>query len=516
MTVGVLTCDAISTSLAATSRAIAGASICRMTAGSDPERIVRLTAALDAAFGETSADAAEETEIPSQGSAIAGRTIAGVTVTGAAVTGPLTVDVVRAPSSVNLIGDHTDYNEGLVLAAAIDLETWIAYRRRRDGLVRVAQLGSAERGSFWIGGVEPGLAGSGSANGAATGSDAESGDASSARSGAGSGSGIGAATGSGADPTLAAETVSVAPADAGRWADCVAATAWSLREAALPIRGFDGIVDSALSTGTGSSPSAALELASALALLGDSAVLAPPALAALTQRAERDYLGLDSGIVDQFTGAAGRAGRAMLLDCRSLESRHVLLPWGLRVVVCDSGSPADRSRREVERDRRAECGRAVALIAERIPWVCSLRDLDVALLRRHRSLLTETVARRAEHVVGENARVVGAAAALQWNDLDELGRLFAESHASLRNLYEVGSPAVDAMVDVALAVPGVVAARMIGAVAGGSTVNLVLEDAVPALVSAVESEYRRRTGLAGKAYPVGVVDGAGPATVRKT
>ncbi len=153
----------------------------------------------------------------------------------------------------------------------------------------------------------------------------------------------------------------------------------------------------------------------------------------------------------------------------------------------------------------------MALLAEEMPSVASLRDMDSATLRRHRRLLSETVARRAEHVVAENERVGAAAAALGAGDLAEIGRLFAASHESLRHLFEVSSPALDAMVEIALAVPGVVAARMTGTGFGGCTVNLVRDAAVPALQRAVANEYPRRTGLTGRVYPVAVVSGAGPA-----
>ena len=369
------------------------------------------------------------------------------------------------------MGDHTEYNDGLVLPAAIELDTWIAVRRRRDGLVRIVSLQSGERAEFRIG--EPV---------------------------AGAGAGAGA----------------MVPRRA--WSDYVAGMAWSLREAALPVRGFDGVVDSAIPRGAGLGWIAALELASAHALLDGERRVAAPTLAALAQRAERGFLGIDGGIVDQFASAAGRAGRAILLDCRSLESRYVALPAGVSVVVCDTGSPPGspelpgpgERHESVLRERRAECGRAVALLAEEIPSVASLRDLDTATLRKHRHLLSDTVARRAEHVVAENERVVAAVAALDAGDLAELGRLFAASHESLRSLFEVCSPAQDAMVAIAQAVPGVVAARMTGAGFGGCTVNLVRDAAVPALERAVATEYPRRTGLTPRVYPVPTVDGAGP------
>jgi galactokinase len=387
--------------------------------------------------------------------------------------GSAPVEIVRAPGRVNLIGDHTDYNEGFVLPAAIDLDTWLAFRRRSDGRVNVASRQSREAGSFWIDQLAPAGLLSG---------------------GIGMGSGSGASSGG---------------SGGARWTDYVAGTAWSLREASLPVRGLDGMVDSTLPLASGLSSSAALELSSALALLGCGHVLQARALAALAQRAERDYVGVNCGIMDQFASAAGRAGKALLLDCRSLETRHVALPYGLRVVVCDTGAPREL-RTSAYNARRAECARVVALISEKMPGLCSLRDLDAAALRRHRAILPDVAARRAEHVVAENRRVQDTVTAMETEDLDELGRLFAESHDSLRDLYEVSSPALDAMVEVARGVPGVVASRMTGAGFGGCTVNLVLADAVPALKAAVSRDYDRRTGLRGRVYQVSIVDGAGP------
>lgn len=395
------------------------------------------------------------------------------------------VEVVRAPGRVNLIGDHTDYTEGLVLQAAIELETWIAFRRRSDGLVRVASRSSRETGSFWIDGLTPELDGAGGA-GSAT-SDRRAG-----------------LSGRAGDPSGRTAGPS------GLWTDYVAGTAWSLREAALPVRGFDGIVDTSIPIGAGLGSSAALELASALALLGGRGP-AGPSLAVLAQRAERDFVGVDCGIVDQFASAAGRESRALLIDCRSLDTGYASLPFGIRLVVCDTGTRRERSS-SIGAVRRAECARAIALLSERMPGLTSLRDLEAATLHRRRSLLPENVARRAEHVVSENARVVATMAALKAGDLDALGRLFAESHASLRDQFEVGSPALEAMIEVASSIPGVVASRMTTAGLGGCTVNLVLADAVPALQAAVSREYDSRTGLRGRVYPVAVVDGAGPVT----
>ena len=427
------------------------------------------------AAGETVREAAGETVREAAGETARGRRLEAALLAAfpdATDAAGHQIEFVRAPGRVNLVGDHTDYNDGLVLTAAIELDTWIAARPRRDGLVRIVSLQSPERAEFWIDELV--------ASGAA---------------------GAVVAAGAGAPG---------ASAQAAAWSGYVAAMAWSLREAAFPVGGFDGVVDSAIPPHAGLGSSAALELASAMALLAGRRLVAAPSLAALAQRAERDFLGVGGGIVDPFASAAGRVDRAILLDCRSLESRYVALPAGVRVVVCDTGSPPEPPGFAL-RERRAECGRAVALLAEVMPSVASLRDLDTATLRRHRHVLSGTVARRAEHVVGENERVVAAVAALGAGDLDEAGRIFAASHESLRTLFEVSSPALDAMVEIALAVPGVVAARMTGTGFGGCTVNLVRDAAVPALERAVAAEYPRRTGLTPGVYPVAVVSGAGPA-----
>jgi galactokinase len=177
-------------------------------------------------------------------------------------------------------------------------------------------------------------------------------------------------------------------------------------------------------------------------------------------------------------------------------------------AASSSSRPAGRPALLAE--RRAECGRAVALIAERVPSIASLRDLDGATLHRYSHLLPDTLTRRAQHVVAENERVLSTAAALETADLEMLGLAFAASHESLRSLFGVGTPEVDALVEIALSVRGVIAARMTDAGSGGWTVNLVLDEAVPALQATIAREYAARTGLDAHVYPVAVVDGAGP------
>ncbi|TMC62017.1 MAG: galactokinase, partial [Chloroflexi bacterium] len=305
------------------------------------------------------------------------------------------------------------------------------------------------------------------------------------------------------------------PRPSGAWIDYVAGVAWSLAREGLAVRGFRGVLASSLPVSAGLSSSAALELASAWALLDppDPAAHATTGmrLAQLAQRAENDFVGVRCGLMDQFASSLGWAGAAMLLDCRSLEYRAVPLPLERHaLVVCDTGSPRRLGTSE-HNARRAQCERAVTIIARRDPAVRALRDVDLEALNRARSSgeLDDETGRLCEHVIRENGRVEAAVEAFERGDLDEVGELFAESHASLRDLFGVSSPELDAMVEVATSVPGVVAARMTGAGFGGCTVNLVEREAVPRLREAVLREYPRRTNLQPRVFAVEPADGAG-------
>jgi galactokinase len=366
---------------------------------------------------------------------------------------PSAIRVVRAPGRVNLIGEHTDYNDGFVMPAAIGLEIRIAYVPTDDHRVEVT-LDDTGR-------------------------------------------------------TVGFDLRAIGPAT-GRWIDYVAGTAWAMTAAGASVRGFRGLLSSSLPRGAGLSSSAALELASAWALAGD----APPALDGLTlaraaQHAENDYVGVHSGLMDQFASSLGVAGAGLFLDCRSLEWHSVSLPLAeIAVVVCNSGSPR-RLERSAYNDRRAECERAAATIARREHGVRSLRDVDPDMLARNRDALDPIAERRARHVIEENVRVIAAERALATGDLDQVGRLFAASHDSLRDLFEVSSPELDALVGIAGETEGVVAARLTGAGFGGCTINLVRRDRTAAFRAAVERDYPARTGLRPTVYEVEPVDGAG-------
>jgi len=366
------------------------------------------------------------------------------------------IRVVRGPGRVNLIGEHTDYNQGYVLPAAIDLEIRIAFVATADRHVAITLPETGERREFSLDAIPPA---------------------------------------------------------SGQWIDYVAATAWSLQSAGLRLHGFRGVLASNLPISAGLSSSAALELVSAWALLDppDLAVhgIDGTVLARLCQRAENEHVGVRCGIMDQFAASLGQRGRALFLDCRDLSYRPVALPPNeLVLVVCDTNTPRPLGDSEYNL-RRAECDAALATIAEQEAGVESLRDVDPEMLARHAPRLAPVELARAEHVVRENLRVLRTVEALESGNVDALGRLFAESHASLRDRFEVSSPELDAMVDIAAATPGVVAARMTGAGFGGCTVNLVRPDAVEAFRATIEREYPERTGREPRLFVVTAADGAG-------
>jgi galactokinase len=235
-------------------------------------------------------------------------------------------------------------------------------------------------------------------------------------------------------------------------------------------------------------------------------------IAQLAQRAENEFVGVRCGLMDQFASACGVAGAAVLLDCRSLEHRVVPLPTDVVLVVAHTGVPRSLGS-SAYNERRADCERAVAAIATREPAVRSLRDVDEPMLERHRELLDEVAAARALHIVRENQRVLDTETALAAGDLARVGRLFATSHESLRDLYQVSCPELDVMVEIASAVPGVVASRMTGAGFGGCTISLVRPSAVDQLRARIERDYPARTGRQSTVWVVNAVDGAGSVTV---
>ena len=319
------------------------------------------------------------------------------------------------------------------------------------------------------------------------------------------------------------------PAPTGGWIDYVAGTAWALAEAGVETGGFVGLLESDLPPSAGLSSSAALELASAWALTGGAGVAGASggagardeagaggaaaidrlALARICHRAETAYVGANVGLMDQVASSLGVAGAALLLDCRSLEWRAVPLPLAdVALVACHSGSPRRLLASEYNL-RRAQCEAAVAALAAVDPAIRALRDVTPAMLEKVRSMTDEVTFRRCRHVVTENERVLHTVEALEAGDLAAVGRLFADSHASLRDDFEVSSPQLDALVEIAAAVPGVIGSRLTGAGFGGCTVTLVRRDAVEELRSAVLRDYPARTGLQPRVLEVAPSSGAG-------
>jgi galactokinase len=349
------------------------------------------------------------------------------------------VRVVHAPGRVNLIGEHTDYNDGLVLPVAIDLGISIAFVPTEDRRVSLTLAATGESGELDL--------------------DADR------------------------------------PAD-GTWLDYVAGMAWALEEAGATIRGFSGLLASDLPMASGLASSAALELASALALGGGEAPIADPlALARAAQRAENAHVGVPCGLMDQFAVTCGVEGAALLLDCRSFAHEVVSIPEAAALVVCDSGVPR-RLAASAYAARRAECERALEQIRRVAPQVRSLRDVDEALLAKVAPELDAVALRRARHVVSEDARVLAAADALRSGDLRPVGRLLVAGHASLRDDFEVSTPELDQLVGIATDVPGVYGSRLTGAGLGGCTVTLVESTAAPALMTRLRADYRTPSGEA--------------------
>ena len=365
---------------------------------------------------------------------------------------PSAIRVARAPGRVNLIGEHTDYNLGYVLPAAIDLEIRIACIPATDRRVELVSEATGERACFDLDEIGP---------------------------------------------------------SAGGMAAYVAGTAWALAEAGIPTRGVRGALASSLPRASGLSSSAALELATAWALVEDPAAIAPLELARICQRAENAYVGVNCGLMDQFASACGAAGAAMLLDCRSLDWQPVTLPLATHALVAiHTGSSRNLSTSQYNA-RRAQCEAAAAVLARDDPAIRSLRDVTPAMLPAVAARVDQETYRRCRHVVTENVRVMETIAALAADDLAAVGALFAASHASLRDDYEVVSPELESLVEIAVSVPGVVAARMTGAGFGGCTINLVERDAVAALRRRVLAIYPARTGLTPRVYQVNAAPGAG-------
>jgi galactokinase len=346
----------------------------------------------------------------------------------------------RAPGRVNLIGEHTDYNDGFVLPLATQQEIVLAVRRRDDSEVKVYSLHFAQAGGFDL------------------------------------------------------EKISF---DTRKpWINYARGVAWSLLEAGYDIGGIEAVVGGDVPIGAGLSSSAAVEVGFALAFshLYDLKIKRGE-LARLCHRAEREFVGLPCGMMDQVSSLMAGEGAALFLDCRSLE--YKLVPFAdetVRVVICDT-----KVRRELTHSayhqRVQECNEAVRLLKKHLPQITHLRDVNLEELEKFKSELPEVIYCRARHIVSENERVLRAVEALEGEVFGELGRLMDASHQSLKEDYEVSCRELDLMVELAREIPGTLGARLTGGGFGGATVNLVASSAIDDFKREVSRGYKKARGL---------------------
>ncbi len=339
----------------------------------------------------------------------------------------------RAPGRVNLIGDHTDYNDGFVLPMAIDRAAYIAFRPRTDAKVHVHALDVDEDRCFTV--------------------------SASARKGEG-------------------------------WLEYLRAVSWVLVDAGYALRGWDGVVAGDVPVGAGLSSSAALELATMRAFAASSSLAWHRVrMAQLAQRAENLWVGVNCGIMDQLISSAGEAGHAMLIDCRSLSLCAVPIPDAASVVVLDT-----TTRRELVtsayNERRAQCASAAAFFD-----VPALRDVSPETFAERSAALPIATMRRARHVITENMRTLAAADALTAGALPTVGRLMNESHSSLRDDFEVSRRELDTIVALAQEHPACFGARMTGAGFGGCAVALVGRAGVADFVRDIANRFEHATAL---------------------
>ncbi len=357
--------------------------------------------------------------------------------------------IFSAPGRVNLIGEHTDYNDGFVLPFAIDKRTYVGCKGRDDGVINVHSRTIDKSATF-------------------------------------------------------------RPGDAERekgWSLYVKGMAEVLQRRGTQI-GADLLIDSDIPFGAGLSSSAALEVSVGLALstIGGKSIDKVD-LAFAGQEVEHEYIGVRSGIMDQFTSALAAADHALLIDCRSLAFEKIPMTLGdLALIVCDSNVEHELADSEYNK-RREECEEGVRLLQGRFPTVRSLRDVSAEILDEGAELLPETIERRCRHVVSENARTLKTAEALLDGDFEQIGELMYESHESLKTDYEVSSTELDFLVDAAREFD-VIGARMTGGGFGGCTINLLKKDRTESFQSHITARYKEILGREPDVFSVVPSEGA--------
>ncbi|NKQ37711.1 MAG: galactokinase [Chloroflexi bacterium] len=340
---------------------------------------------------------------------------------------------VRAPGRVNLIGEHTDYNDGFVLPMALDRAVWLAVRPREDGEVRLHSLDFGETAVFQLTHLYK---------------------------------------------------------EEGHWSEYAKGVAWAMQNAGYALSGWEGVMKGDVPVGAGLSSSAAVELAAAQVFTAVADISWNPVrMALLAQKAENEWVGVNCGIMDQMVVAAAEANHALLIDCRSLATEAVPLPEDTAVIILDTAT----RRGLVEsayNERRQQCEQAAAFLG-----VAALRNVTWEMFTAVTAQLDPLIRQRTRHVITENQRVLEAVAAMCRGDAARLGVLMNESHLSLRDDFAVSSPELDAMVEIAQAQPGCYGASMTGAGFGGCAVALVRGDTAVTFAQTTAQQYQRKTNL---------------------
>jgi len=363
---------------------------------------------------------------------------------------------VQAPGRVDLMGSHTDYNLGYVLTQAIDRNTWIAARPREDGVVRIASLNVEGTSQFELDDIQ-------------------------------------------FDTSTS-------------WSNYIRGVAAILQSEGYRLIGFDGLVHSTIPFGSGLSSSAALEVATAGAFesLGDWQ-LDPVEKAILCQRAENEFVGMNCGILDQYSSVMGTTGNVLLLDCRSITHETRPIAPGCQVVICDTRAERALTGSEYP-ERRAQCNEGVRTLRNYYPEIQALRDVTLSQLQAHQADLDPVVYRRCHFIIEENQRVLDVAEALASGNHEAAGKLAIQSFTGARDLYEIVSGEMIAMFEAIMSAPGALGARGAGAGFGGCLVAFVEAEKASDFIPQVTAQYREATGIDPQVYPGVAADGAGVLT----
>ncbi len=357
-----------------------------------------------------------------------------------------------APGRVNLLGEHTDYNDGFVMPCAIGFSTRVAISSRPDRKLVIRSEEFSEQFEF--------------------------------------------------------DLDNLPIRGKGVWSDYVLGVAVMLRQIGHPTPGASLLVRGEVPIGAGLSSSAAIEVASALALMSlNGATLPLPEVAKLCQKAENVFIGARVGIMDQFVSCLGKAGHALLLDCRSLEFKLIPIPQNVRLVICNTMVKHDHANGAYNR-RREECDEGVKLLSRWYPKIRALRDVSVEQLVQHKAEIPETIYKRCLHVVSENQRVLEGAQYLTDGDVERFGALMQQSHCSLRDLYEVSCRELDVMAEIAQSLNGYCGGRMTGGGFGGCTVNIVRASDAESFAKQISERYQVEIGIKPDVYVCSAANGA--------